>query len=80
MCVVTRNRKERSQLVRITKTDDVWLINQDNKLEGRSIYLDLETDKVLEKFTKQQRRFKINDENMKELICELTSYRGNENA
>ncbi len=71
MCVVTRTRKERSELIRITKKNDVWQINDNNEIEGRSIYLDISQDKVIEKFVKQQRRFKINDENMKELISAL---------
>lgn len=80
MCVVTRNRKERSELVKITRQENKWFINNDHKLEGRSIYLDLEAPKVLEKFSKQQRRFKIDDENMQELIEALKILNEDQNA
>ncbi len=71
MCVITRTRKNRDELVRMTKIDGVWQFNNDNKIEGRSIYLDLSQNKVIQKFEKQQRRFKINDENMQEIVREL---------
>ncbi len=80
MCVVTRNRKERDKLVKITRKDNQWFINNDHKIEGRSIYLDLEAPKVLEKFSKQQRRFKIEDENMMQLVDALKILNEDQNA
>ncbi len=79
MCAVTRTRKKRSELIRITKKNDNWHLNMDNKLEGRSLYLDISQNKVIEKFEKQQRRFKINDENMQEIVMELKRMRDAQN-
>lgn len=80
MCVITRNRKERSQLVKITRSDNKWQINNDNHLEGRSLYLDLTAKDVIKKFIKQQRRFKIEDANMQELVEILTRLNEEQNA
>lgn len=79
MCAITRTRKNRNELVRITRQNDVWKINSDNKIEGRSIYLDLSQNKIIQKFEKQQRRFKINDENMQEIVTELKRMRDAQN-
>lgn len=80
MCVVSRNRKERSELVKITRQENHWLINLNHQLEGRSIYLDLTVPNVIEKFAKQQRRFKIDDENMQELTNALKTLNEEQNA
>lgn len=79
MCAITRTRKNRNELVRITRQNDVWKINSDNEIEGRSIYLDLSQNKIIQKFEKQQRRFKINDENMQEIVTELKRMRDAQN-
>ncbi len=80
MCVVTRSRKDRTELVKITRQANQWFINNDNKLFGRSIYLDLSETKVIEKFMKQQRRFKIEDDNMEELVRALKILNEEKNA
>ncbi len=79
MCAITRRRKNRNELVRITRQNDVWKINSNNEIEGRSIYLDLSQNKIIQKFEKQQRRFKINDENMQEIVTELKRMRDAQN-
>lgn len=70
MCVVTRARKHKNELVKITRINNHWQVDKNNSLFGRSIYLDL-NDASLSKFKKQQRRFKMSDDNFNEIINQL---------
>lgn len=49
-CVVTKKKRNRDNLIRITKTsDDVWVLNLDNKIQGRSFYITRD-ESVIDKF------------------------------
>ncbi len=79
MCVVTRVRKHRQELVKITRVRDVWQVDHEQKLFGRSIYIDL-NDKSLERFKKQQKRFKINELEFNTIIEELSTLNEQKNS
>ncbi len=70
MCVITRIRKHKSELVKITKVQNIWYIDKNYEMFGRSIYLDLNPE-VLKKFSKQIRRFKIDKENFEQILKQL---------
>ncbi len=70
MCVITRVRKPKTSLIKITRIDNKWLIDKDYQLFGRSIYLDLNAQ-VLDKFKKQNRRFRIEKNNFDQIIKQL---------
>lgn len=68
MCVITRQRKIRNELLKITKIKDYWYVDLDQTLHGRSIYIDL-SQNTLEKFKLQRRRFKISEVNFGEITA-----------
>ncbi|MGL5021200.1 MAG: DUF448 domain-containing protein [Mycoplasmatales bacterium] len=70
MCVITRRRKLRKTLTKITRIDNFWFVDIEQKLHGRSIYIDLNQE-TLEKFTKQIKRFKMTPDNQKHVIAKL---------
>ncbi len=70
MCVVTRERKNKTDLIKITRVKDRWYVDQNQQLFGRSIYLILNENNV-ERFSKQARRFKIEKENFTEIMKQL---------
>lgn len=70
MCVITRERKHKSELIKITRIKDKWYVDHEQKLFGRSIYLDLDKN-VLKKFSKQSKRFKFEKSNFEEIIEQL---------
>lgn len=74
MCVVTRKRETRENLIQITKINNEWQINN-KAYQGRSIYL-LEDSNVIKKFLKQKKKIK-NFELTDELKKELTNYAEN---
>lgn len=66
-CVVTREKFPQEELIRMTynKKQDKWILNIDNKEQGRSIYLRRDAA-VIKKFLKRKnykgiRLFKIDD-------------------
>ncbi len=67
MCVITRVKKQRHELVKITKVNNNWFLDEDQKLFGRSIYIDL-NEHTLFKFSKQQKRFKMTDEEFQTIL------------
>lgn len=67
MCIVSRKRMHRSKLIKITKINKEWLVDKEQNLFGRSIYLDLNDDN-LEKFKNQKKRLKIESTNF-DTIC-----------
>ena len=69
-CVVCRKKEEPCNFIRITRVNNDWFINNDNKLQGRSIYLHQDIDHI-NRFKNQKQRFNINDENFECLIKEL---------
>ena len=73
MCVVTRNKKTKKELIQITNYDKKWIINKATYL-GRSFYI-TKDKKVILKFleNKKYKKFQI-DEVLKE---ELTQYAQN---
>ena len=70
MCVITRCRKTRRELTKITKLDGFWVVDIEQNLHGRSIYIDLNQE-TLEKFIKQIKRFKMTPDNQKQVIAKL---------
>ncbi|MBL0701779.1 MAG: hypothetical protein JJV90_01520, partial [Spiroplasma sp.] len=54
-------------LIKITKINKEWLVDKEQNLFGRSIYLDLNDDN-LEKFKNQKKRLKIESTNF-DTIC-----------
>ncbi len=70
MCVITRVRKQKTELVKITRIQNIWYLDKKYEMFGRSIYLDLNAE-VLKKFSKQARRFKINNDNFEQLLKQL---------
>ncbi len=70
MCVITRVRKTRSELVKITRVKNEWVVDHNQKLFGRSIYIDL-NDNTLKKFQKQQKRFKFSNQEFENIVSEL---------
>lgn len=65
-CIICKNKLEQSKLCRITRVNKHWYVNNDNKLAGRSIYLELNSEH-LEKFKKIFPRFKIDKDNFEEI-------------
>lgn len=71
-CVETRKKKTRNELIRITLVNEVWKINQDDKIQGRSFYLDKDRQ-IIENFTNKKkfgyvRRFKMTEKFRLELL------------
>lgn len=69
-CVSCRQKADRNELIKITKNDDYWYVDKDLKIKGRSIYLH-KNDKCINLFDKFQKRFKLTDENFKNITKEL---------
>jgi predicted RNA-binding protein YlxR (DUF448 family) len=67
MCVITRKRKLKNELLKITKINEYWYVDIDQILHGRSIYMDLSKSNF-EKFKLQRRRFKISEENFVDIL------------
>lgn len=72
-CVATREKFSQEELIRMTynKKQDKWILNLDNKVQGRSIYLRRDAT-AIEKFLKRKnykgiKLFKINDNLRNEL-------------
>ncbi len=70
MCVITRKRKPRKELIKITRVDNIWYVDANQTMFGRSIYIDL-NDATFNKFQKQQKRFKIEDDNFNIILNDL---------
>ncbi len=70
MCVITRKRMLRTKMVKITRVNESWFVDKGQNLFGRSIYIDLNKD-TLDKFSKQQKRFKMNKEEFEVILEEL---------
>lgn len=66
-CIISREKKQRSELLKITRVNNYYYIDEEQKLHGRSFYLDPHA-KDLKKIKKQQRRFNMSDENFAEII------------
>lgn len=69
-CVVTRVSLKKDQLIKITRVRGVWMVDVEQKLDGRSIYLTRDK-KALIRFKKQQKRFKIDDLQWNDIIGQL---------
>lgn len=58
------------ELIKITKVNDIWYVNPNNKYQGRSIYL--ENDPAhFDKFFKIAKRLNISSDNLEEIKREL---------
>lgn len=69
-CVVCRKKLMQDELIRITKVNDIWYVNPNNKYQGRSIYL--ENDPAhFEKFFKMAKRLNISSDNLEKIKREL---------
>lgn len=69
-CVVCRKKLMQDELIRITKVNDIWYVNPNNKYQGRSIYL--ENDPAhFDKFFKMAKRLNISSDNLEEIRREL---------
>lgn len=66
-CIVTREKKNRCELLKITKVDDYYYVDESQTLHGRSFYLDTNSKDIV-RFKKQRKRFKMSDENFDEII------------
>ncbi len=66
MCVITRKKKIRNELLKITKINDYWYVDVDQTLHGRSFYIDF-SQNTFDKFKLQRRRFKISEQNFIEI-------------
>lgn len=70
MCAISRVKCERSKLVKVTRVCDIWYVDLEQKLDGRSFYLDV-NKKNLEKFKKQRYRFKMSEDNFETVVARL---------
>ncbi len=75
MCIVSRKRVNRSKLIKITKINHEWQVDEKQNLFGRSFYLDL-NDVNLEKFKNQRKRLKIESANLVVIINTLKELNG----
>lgn len=71
-CIITKVKLPKEQLVKVTRAKDVWHVDFDQVIDGRSFYLVLNL-KNLNKLKKQRRRFKMTEENFEEVIQTLES-------
>lgn len=69
-CIISREKKHRSELLKITRVNDYYYIDEDQKMFGRSFYLD-PTSSELKRIKKQRKRFNMSDENFEEIITYL---------
>lgn len=69
-CVVCRKKFMQDELIRITKVNDIWYVNPNNKYQGRSIYLENHPDHF-DKFFKMAKRLNISSDNLEEIKREL---------
>ena len=53
-------------MIKITRVKNEWLVDEEQKLFGRSIYFVLNAENI-KKFEKQKKRFKMSDENFEEV-------------
>lgn len=70
MCVICRKKQDPDLMIKITRVDGYWYVNNDNCYKGRSFYVDLDPSHI-EKLKKQTRRFLMSDANMEEIIKTL---------
>jgi len=66
MCIISRVRLPRNEMIKITRVKNEWLVDEEQKLFGRSIYFVLNAENI-KKFEKQKKRFKMSDENFEEV-------------
>lgn len=69
-CIISRTKKPRNELLKITRVNDYYHIDENQVLHGRSFYVD-PTCKELWKIKKQRKRFSMSDENFDEIIAYL---------
>jgi len=73
MCIISKVKKPRNEMLKITKVNNEWFVDEEQKFFGRSIYLVLNLENI-EKFEKQKKRFKMSEANfekVKNQIMEL---------
>ncbi len=69
MCVLCRKRFDKKDLIRITRVNNIWYLNLDNKLQGRSIYIEndqMHLDKLL-----TIKQLKNSQTNIEELLKQI---------
>lgn len=74
-CVITKKKEQQNQLIRITKIENSWQLNVENKYQGRSIYL-IKDKQVIEQLLTNKRKIRYFELNEK-LIQELENYAQN---
>lgn len=79
MCVITRKKKNKSELIKITKIKDHWYLDLKQQLFGRSFYLILDETNI-NKLSKQQKRFKMSNEDFNLIITGLKEQLEKENC
>ena len=72
-CIVTKEKKHRDKLLKITRINNYWYFDEDKKLDGRSFYLNNDKDN-LKRLKKMFKRFKMTKENMEEIIEHIEGY------
>ena len=73
MCVITRERNNRNEMVKITRINESWIVDKNQDMFVRSFYFTLTLENI-QKIEKQKKRFKISDDNfvdIKKALMEL---------
>ena len=77
MCIISRVRLPRNEMIKITRVKNEWLVDEEQKLFGRSIYFVLNAENI-KKFEKQKKRFKMSDELYKLCANSVRCFHGND--